>query len=232
VPRATLAAGQSEEPQSRLQLLRRGELLGAAVAVIGEEGLSRLTLARVAARVGMSAASVNFHFATKVNLLRDTLDAVVQEFHDTISSIIARHSDDPLLALEAITAAHFEPPLFDHGKAVVWYAFSAESARRNEYRNLSVPRYERYRAQVSALFHQLATEGRIDSRLDATTISTAFIALLDSLSFDFMLDPESFDPQAATGIATKFLHGLIEIAPPGSGQRKSLPLTETRRRKD
>jgi TetR/AcrR family transcriptional repressor of bet genes len=211
MPRALPAIRTTEEPQSRLQLLRRRELLEAAVAVIGEEGLSRLTLARVAARVGMSAASVNFHFATKENLLRDTLDAVVQEYHDTISSVIAGHPGDRLGALEAIIAAQFEPPVFDHGKAVVWYAFSAEASRRDEYRALSVPRYERYRDQVFALFRQLSEEGRLYSGLDVATISTAFIGLLDSLWFDFMLDPESFDPKSARGTATKFLHGLVEI---------------------
>lgn len=219
MPLPSPAASKPEVPQSRLQILRRGELLEAAVAVIGEEGLSRLTLARVAARVGMSAASVNFHFSTKENLLSDTLYAVVQEFHDTITSIIASHPDDPLRALEAIAAACFEPPLFDHGKAVVWYAFSAESARRNEYRDLSVPRYERYRAQVLELFQQLASEGRVYSRLDVATLSTTFIALLDSLSFDFMLDPESFDPKSAIGTATSFLHGLVDIAPPERNRR-------------
>jgi AcrR family transcriptional regulator len=208
--RALPALAYSEEPQSRLQLLRRRELLEAAVAVIGEEGLSRLTLARVAARVGMSAASVNFHFASKLNLLRATLNAVVVEFHEMISSVIADHADDPLGALEAIIAAQHAPPIFDHGKAVVWYAFSAEAACRSEYRALSVPRYERYREDVAALFQQLSEQGRLYAGLDVATISTAFIGLLDSLWFDFMLDPESFDPKSARKLATRFLHGLVE----------------------
>lgn len=203
----------TDEPQSRLQMLRRGELLEAAIAVIGEEGLSRLTLARVAARVGLSAASVNFHFASKDNLLSDTLYAVVQEFHDTLSSVIAEHSDDPLRALEGIIRAIFEPPLFDHGKAVVWYAFCAESSRRDEYRELSVPRYEKYREQVSALFQRLSDEGRLYARLDVATTTTVFVGLLDSIEFDFMLDPESFDPETARGTAMKFLHGLVEEEP-------------------
>ena len=109
MPFQLLAAVHPREPQSRLQMLRRGELLDAAVAVIGEKGLSGLTLARVAARVGMSAASVNFHFDSKINLLRDTLHAVVQEFHNTITTVIASHPADPLEALEAIVAAQFEP---------------------------------------------------------------------------------------------------------------------------
>jgi AcrR family transcriptional regulator len=210
VPQPLHAVRNPGEPQSRLQLLRRGELLEAAIAVIGEEGLSRLTLARVAARVGMSAASVNFHFASKLNLLRGTLEAVVAEFHDAISAAIANHSGDPLRALEAVIAVQFEPPVFDHGRAVVWYAFSAESSRRNEYRDLSVPRYEHYRGQVSALFQQLAKTGRLYARLDVATTTTAFIGLLDALWFDFMLDPESFDPKSARSTATKFLRGLIE----------------------
>jgi hypothetical protein len=37
------------------------------------------------------------------------------------------------------------------------------------------------------------------------------------LWFDFMLDPESFDPESARGIATKFLHGMIEIPPSRQG---------------
>ncbi|MDH5308125.1 MAG: TetR family transcriptional regulator C-terminal domain-containing protein [Myxococcales bacterium] len=211
MPFQLLAAVHPREPQSRLQMLRRGELLDAAVAVIGEKGLSGLTLARVAARVGMSAASVNFHFDSKINLLRDTLHAVVQEFHNTITTVIASHPADPLEALEAIVAAQFEPPLFDHGKAVVWYAFTAESSQRSEYRDLSVPRYERYRAQVAALFQQLSDAGRLYPRLDVATLSTTFVGLLDSLWFDFMLDPEAFDRPRAVATALHLLRALVDV---------------------
>ena len=136
--------------------------------------------------------------------------ATTQEFHDTISSVVETHSDDPLRALDGIIAASFEPPLFDHGKAVVWYAFSAESSRRDEYRKISVPRYEKYRAQVSALFQRLSDQERLYPRLDVATITTAFVGLLDSIWFDFMLDPGAFDPERARGTAMKFLHGLVE----------------------
>ena len=202
-----------DEPQSRLQVLRRRELLDAAIAVIGEEGLSGLTLARVAARAGMSAASVNFHFASKVNLLRDALQDVVQEFHDTVSAVIDAHPEDPLRALEALVKVVYEPPLFDHGKAVVWYAFSSESSRRDEYRDVSVPRYERYREQVSDLFQRLSEQGRLYERLDVATVTTTFIGLLDALWFDFMLDPETFNPDSARRTAIQLLHGLVEVEP-------------------
>jgi TetR/AcrR family transcriptional repressor of bet genes len=214
MPSSLVIAVQPGEPQSRLQRLRRGELLEAAVAVIGEEGLSRLTLARVAARAGLSAASVNFHFDSKDNLLRETLRAVVLEFHDAISAAIACHPDDPVAAIEAVIDVQFSPPILEHGKAVVWYAFTAETPLRGEYRELSVPRYERYRAQMAELFEQLSEAGRLSSRLDATMISTLFVGVMDSLCFDFMIDPAAFGPKRAIQVARSFLREIVTIDEP------------------
>jgi hypothetical protein len=66
---------------------------------------------------------------------------------------------------------------------------------------------------VSALFQRLSDQGRLYARLDVATITTAFIGLIDALSFDFMLDPDSFDPASACETTMKFLHGLIEEEP-------------------
>ena len=55
---------------------RRQELIEAAVATIAEEGLSGTTLAKVAARSGLTAAAVSFHFSSKETLLLETLGYV------------------------------------------------------------------------------------------------------------------------------------------------------------
>jgi AcrR family transcriptional regulator len=52
---------------------RRGELVGAAINIIAENGLAGTTLAKVAAEAGLSPRIVNHHFDTKDAMLIATL---------------------------------------------------------------------------------------------------------------------------------------------------------------
>ena len=58
-----------------IKAMRRDELMDAAIAVIGEEGMANATMAVIARRAGMSAGLVNRYFQSKEELFK----AVVRE---------------------------------------------------------------------------------------------------------------------------------------------------------
>ena len=69
---------------SSIQTERRRLLMDATISAISEHGLSKLTLAKIANIAGLSAGSVNFHFASKEALLMETLTELAREFEQRI----------------------------------------------------------------------------------------------------------------------------------------------------
>ena len=69
----------SSAGSNRLNVDRRGQLIESTIEVIYRDGLSRLTLAKVAHQAGLSTSIVNFYFKTKEQLLLETLQTVSQE---------------------------------------------------------------------------------------------------------------------------------------------------------
>lgn len=91
----------------------REALLGAAIAEIGEVGLSAMSLRRVAARVGVTHPAAHHHFGDKTGLLT----AVAAEGYRTLASALAttRESGGDLLDLGVayVRFAHDHQALFD-----------------------------------------------------------------------------------------------------------------------
>ena len=75
-------------PLSAVRLDRRRQLIDATVSVIYRDGLSRLTLAKVAATAHMSTGIVNFYFKSKEQLLLDTLSALALEYETAVNKAL------------------------------------------------------------------------------------------------------------------------------------------------
>ena len=81
-------SASTPSPLSAVRLVRRRQLIVATVSVIYRDGLSRLTLAKVAATAGLSAGIVNFYFKSKEQLLLDTLNALALEYETAVSKAL------------------------------------------------------------------------------------------------------------------------------------------------
>ena len=79
---------------SSIQAERRRLLIDATISAISEHGLPKLTLAKIADIAGLSAGSVNFHFASKEALLLATLTELAREFEQRILHALDRAQGD------------------------------------------------------------------------------------------------------------------------------------------
>ena len=104
---------------SRLNVDRRGQLIEATIEVIYCDGLSRLTLAKVARQAGLSTSIVNFYFKTKEQLLLETLQTVSREYETAVDRAFAL-SSDPTKTLRALVEAMLDPELCTPARAAVW----------------------------------------------------------------------------------------------------------------
>ncbi len=183
----TVATKTGTEFNTRIQGERRRQLIDATLSVIAENGISKVTLAKVAGRAGLTAAMVNFHFAGKESLLLETLRFVSREFQERFDDAIASAKGDPVRALKAIVDTHFDPALSDPRRLAVWYAFWGEGWARAEYQVLCGKEDTFNEIKVKALFEQvLVAEGR--NGMDADALSLAFLGMLDILWQGMLID--------------------------------------------
>jgi AcrR family transcriptional regulator len=84
---------------------RQAEIVGMAVAIIGELGVSGLTTARLAKRLGMSEPNLYRHFSNKEAILSAVIDDIGAVIMDK-AVFIAGQSISPEEKLENIMASH------------------------------------------------------------------------------------------------------------------------------
>ncbi|MEM9037476.1 MAG: TetR/AcrR family transcriptional regulator [Actinomycetota bacterium] len=93
----------------------RDELLGAAVLMAYDEGLSRLTFGKLARRLGIHDRAIVYYFPTKNELIAETAFAIGAEFQAVLAEAFG---DEPLApdelgrrAWPVLSAADAEPVL-------------------------------------------------------------------------------------------------------------------------
>ncbi len=191
-------------------------MIDAALTVIAEDGLSQLTLAKVAGRAGLTAAMVNFHFKSKSDLLLATLRGLATEFQDRIASAVAHAPDDPLAKLNALIDANFDPVLSAPSKIAVWYAFWGETQARAEYQAVCGESDAAYDRLAQALVRQAAE--RAGLAVDAEALAQGLIGLIDGQWQSLLAAPVAFDRDRARDLCRRYLRAVL---PNGGGRAAS-----------
>ena len=78
----------------------RSKILEATRSILIDEGVSRLSMRRIAARIGCKAPSIYYHFAGKADLLRALVEEGHQKLYEAMVTAVGEH-DAPLRRLEA-----------------------------------------------------------------------------------------------------------------------------------
>ena len=195
---------------------RRGQLIAAAVAAIAEHGLSNVTLAKVAAGAGLTAASVNFHFNSKEALLLATLRQIGEDFDAAIASVAEAGREDAGAGLLALIDVMLDPQVADPAKVSVWYAFIAESRARADYLAVCGEIDRRYFRLVSGLFRRLfdgLSDGPSEGPGAGGTVNTEALAwglvgLLESQWQEILFEGEAYDRAAARDLCLSYLASI------------------------
>ncbi len=190
---------------------RRAQLIEATIEVIWREGLSRLTLAKVARRAGLSTSIVNFYFNTKEQLLLETLQSVAAEFEQAVEQAL-KDPNDPIVTLHLLVDAMLDPKLCTPARAAVWYAFMGESQARDDYNATVRGRELAIRGRVEDLFVRLCP-GDGSSVSDPIALARAFDALMDSFWEQCMMAPESVDLEEARRTCLSYLASVLPGKP-------------------
>lgn len=108
--------------QTRIRDIRHQELIDATIHALHTHGFHKVTLAQIAQEIGATAASVNYYFGSKDQLLEATMRHLMGLLQ---SGLIERYegASTPRGRLDAIIEANFSARLFTTQQCSVWVQF-------------------------------------------------------------------------------------------------------------
>jgi AcrR family transcriptional regulator len=182
----------------------REDILGGALEVAFDDGLSQLTFGRVAKRLGISDRVVVYYFPSKDELVTGVLFAVGGQLQETLEPVFGSPATD---YLELVRAAWpvVATPAADAVFALFFEANGLATAGREPFRGLVPQLVEGWIAWAAGFFQGTPAQRR-------TEAETA-IALLDGL----LLVRQLAGPATADRVATR----LGVIVDGGAGRRPS-----------
>lgn len=181
------------ETKKRVRRDRTNEILETATRLFAEHGFQGATIAQVAQAVGLTEAGVLHYFPSKVKLLEGVLD--YREKEDQKKYLAMANLNDPevsemLRVLQQLVADNQQKPAIIR----LFTVLVAESIRpdhpSHEY---FVNRYNRGRQFYGQVFKQLQDDGQIRKDVDPIQIGSLFMAIMDGLQTQWLLDPKGVD---------------------------------------
>lgn len=133
--------------RTRLEDIRRRELVEATLETMRRFGYSGTTVARVGAQVGMSPGIVHHYFRDKAELLESSLRYLQGQLGVRVVELL-RRAETPHERLRAVIDANFAPGLFTSDVARVWMAFLGEVPFRSENAKLQRIIHRRLRSNL------------------------------------------------------------------------------------
>ena len=189
----------------------REQLIEAAIEVIGRKGLSRTTLADVAAKAGIGYGNVTFRFKTKAALLLAALRKVSDEYMDCREEAAAAVADGAAAErIDAMIVASFSRRVTSQKKIALWHAFLSERHIHSDYRTLFAQLRAREYNLTKATFEEIVA-AEPTKRADAHLAAVGLNALIEGLWFNMRSVPNPLAPGEAQHIARVFLASLFPV---------------------
>jgi TetR/AcrR family transcriptional regulator, regulator of biofilm formation and stress response len=156
---------------------RRDLILDAAIAVLGQEGLSALTHRRVAAEAGLPLAATTYWFSSKDELLVSAFRRAADKDIARVRSVAAAaEGKDVADALADVLGAEVSD---GRTALVACFTMWVEAARRPELRELATAWTEAYEDVIAELLRAAGSrEPRVDARLLTAALDGLLLGLL------------------------------------------------------
>ncbi|RAZ88811.1 transcriptional regulator BetI [Mesorhizobium hawassense] len=186
-----------------IKAMRRDELIDAAIAVVGEEGMSGATMAVIARRAGMSAGLVNHYFDSKEELMALAMRNLSNLFRQNIMRL-APTNPTPGQRLKAIVDGSFaQQHLGMPNRAVTWAQFMIAAQTEPRIKHLYHLTGARFVSNIRYAVKQLVPTDQVDDTVDGIA------ALIDGFFWQSVGEYEDEDLERAHRICWRYICLLI-----------------------
>lgn len=206
--------------------LRRSQLIEATIESLARRGYAATTLADVADGAGLSRGIVNFHFASKDNLLMETLRFLADEYTANWKAALARAGADTASQLLALVGADLDTKVSSPRKIAAWFALMAEAGSRPAFRKMSWERDEPYRAALGQLCARAKAEAGY--AFDPALAAMSIYAMQEGLWLRMMISGRKYGRGKATSVALATLGAQFPRHFSPQGEPRPIGLTQGR----
>jgi len=183
----------------------RQRLLEATMAVIASEGLSGVTMAKVAEQAGLSRGICNFHFQSKEQLLLETLRSTYQEFEKSWRNIVADDGRLPAEKLKAIIETTLRPPIASKKKLAVWLAFWGEASSRNTYLEICAAHDLEWDTAMEEIMQKMVGDDFNFHGMSLGKIAQSLTAMMDGFWVEYLIAEDRYTPRDAINACYAYL---------------------------
>lgn len=190
-------------------------IIYALISVVVQQGLDAVSIRTVARAAGVSIGTVQYHFATKDDLLLAAYRHAIDEVTARARTLAARPSS-PLAYVRSLL--HELLPLDDRrrGELHVAIAFTARSVHSPRLTELYADGYRALVGTVTTALHAALADGSLDPSLDPARAATQAVAMADGLAWHLLCAPSVLAPDDAVAALDAHLTAL-EPAPRRAG---------------
>ena len=172
-------------------LIRREQIVQAALSLIGSHGLRRLSVVSLARRIGLVPSALYRHFKGK----DDVIEAVLQHIRDSLQEnvrSVCGETIDPLERLRRLLMRHLA--MVRDNAALPRIVFSEDVyAGRPARRARMFAGIRTYLDDVAAIVRQGQTDGQIRPDVDPQTVATLFLGLIQPGAILWHMSNGAFD---------------------------------------
>jgi AcrR family transcriptional regulator len=211
-----IPAGQRE--RTFIETVRRAQIVAAAIETIAEVGYAEASMARIAARVGITKGAIAYHFEGKAELIREIVAGIVAESEAYMRPRVLAHSTGP-----EMLRAYIESNLgfmAEHRSQVIAIAEIARNARLADGSRLNPAFLDAAAGGLTQLLHSHQKPGEFRVDFDPRVMAEAIRAAIDALPRALVRDPLLDVHHRAGELATLFDLATRDARTHGRGSRR------------
>lgn len=173
-------------PKLGMGPVRRRQLIDAAIASIHEFGFADTTVARIAAKAGVSPGIVHHYFADKDDLLFETMRRMLSALRADLLSRLST-STTPLQRIEAVIDASLAGPQFEPEVMAAWLALYGNAGQSEKLARIVRLYHRRLRSMLVASLKRLVGDRLADDYAEGIAAMIDGLYLRCALAADVSL---------------------------------------------
>lgn len=189
--------------RKQIRDVRHEELLRATIAAVHEKGFSGITLADIARRADISAASINYYFGSKEQLMMAVMRKLMTKLRTAMLRRL-RGATTPRERLLAMIEANFDDDLFTLEQCSTWMQFWGEAPYSPKLKRLHRINRNRVRSNFRSVLRPLVPD-------DLEEITRRSVqAYMDGVWIEAAQSRRPLDGALAREEARKFVELMLE----------------------
>ncbi len=203
-------------------LATRERVLDAAEEIFRDHGVTRTSLAEIAAAAGVTRGAVYWHFRDKADLFHAMCDRATLPLDALFEQAAATAMTDPLATLRNLCVSALRHLATDARTQVVFEVIFHKTELVDELAGVATSRQKescRCVDQIDDILGRCAAVGELPADIDTALAAQGLNALMVGIMHEWVRNPSAYDLEAAApALIDAFLAGLA-IRPPRRAPR-------------